>query len=426
MKKMPFLAGLFILAVIVLASCQSSVQRPFESNDSEDGFIYGHEATVESLQVLILESFPVQVMVNITGYLPDGCVTLDDISVERSGNEFNLTLNTLRSSGDVECTEALVPFEENVALDVYGLAAGTYTVIAQDQTTSFTLDVDNVPQEPDSGEDTGSNVYLDSITVNMMESFPVQVSVMLTGNLPDGCTKIQKIDSSREDNVFTINITTHKPNGRDACTQLLTPFEETVKLDIQGLSAGEYTVVAGDLTETFVLDTDNIFLEEPAVCPEPQSGETRVEVMFREEGFGFCFLIPEGFNQEKSGPDAEWIINGPNYGAEGSLPIQANLSVRLTFLNGFSMDDYIRQQKSVLDIPASIDQVDGTLGNQLAVIIDGYPIESTSRIVWVGHGTQAYQLIFSPMEPALFPQATTDMEMLYDLVMESWVFLGSN
>lgn len=423
MKKFSLLVSLLILAGIVLTACQPSTQTPVGNNDSDDGMISGHEAVVESLQVLILESFPVQINVIVAGYLPNGCVQLDAITVDQSGNEFTLTLTTLRESGDVGCTEALVPFEENVPLDVYGLAAGAYTVVAQDQTETFTLDVDNILPLPDPDEGKVSSVYLDSMTVNMMESLPVQVSVTLIGNLPDSCTKIQNIDSSRDGDVFSLELNTHRPNGKTVCAQVLTPFEETVLLEVQGLPAGEYSVVAGDLTENFILEVDNIAQEEPAICPEPRAGETRMEVTFRDVGFGFCFLIPEGFNQEE-GLDKEWIIIGPNYGAEGSLPIRAKLTIRPTLLNDVDFDAYIRQQKAVLNIPADFGEVEGTLGNQFAVIIDGFPLESTSRIIWVEHGNQAYQLVFSPIEPALFPQASADMETLYDLVMESWVFLG--
>ncbi len=423
-KKIPFLVSLLLLAVILLAACQPSGQ-PSGGNDGSGGeMVPGQEATVESLKVMILESFPVQVQAIVSGYFPDGCVQLDTIKVDQSGNDLILTINTLRPAGDVACTEALVPFEENVPLDVYGLPAGTYTVIAQDKTASFDLSVDNVPQEPPTEEIPSATVYLEKMTVNLMESFPVQVNVDLSGNLPDSCTKVQDITSSREGNVFTIELTASRPDGDVACATVLTPFDETVSLDVEGLPAGEYTVNAGDLTETFTLEIDNIAQLEPSSCREPQDGETRVEAIFRSEGFGFCFSIPEGFTEEEGGQDADWLIKGQNYGAEGSLPIQASLKIGLTFLNGFSFEDYIRQQKSVLNMPASLDQVDAVWGNYPAVIIDGYPLENTSRIIWVDHGSQAFQLVFAPMEPALFPMATEDMESLYQLVMESWVFLG--
>ncbi|MFO7889862.1 MAG: hypothetical protein R6V04_05935 [bacterium] len=40
----------------------------------------------------------------------------------------------------------LTPFEEKIALDVYGLPAGTYNVNINDIEDSFTLDVDNIPR----------------------------------------------------------------------------------------------------------------------------------------------------------------------------------------------------------------------------------------------------------------------------------------
>jgi inhibitor of cysteine peptidase len=68
---------------------------------------------------------------------------LDEITVEREGQDFILTVHTRRPAGDIACTMALVPFEETVSLDVEGLEAGTYTIIAQEQEATFTLEVDN-------------------------------------------------------------------------------------------------------------------------------------------------------------------------------------------------------------------------------------------------------------------------------------------
>lgn len=106
----------------------------------------GQSAFLDEIDVLIMESFPVQVNVVLRGNLPDGCTYLDDIEVVREENTFRLTIWTLRDP-DAMCTMALVPFEETVSLDVYGLAAGEYIVIAADITESFRLDVDNLPRE---------------------------------------------------------------------------------------------------------------------------------------------------------------------------------------------------------------------------------------------------------------------------------------
>jgi len=55
-------------------------------------------------------------------------------------------LETVRPREAV-CTEALVPFEQNIPLDVYGLERGTYTVNVNGIEESFELTTDNVLPE---------------------------------------------------------------------------------------------------------------------------------------------------------------------------------------------------------------------------------------------------------------------------------------
>ena len=101
-------------------------------------------ANVESIEILILESFPVQIHVVASGNHPDGCTSIDEISESRDGNTFLVTITTDRPAGE-ECTMALVPFEETIALNVLGLPAGVYTVDVNGISDTFDLTVDNVP-----------------------------------------------------------------------------------------------------------------------------------------------------------------------------------------------------------------------------------------------------------------------------------------
>jgi inhibitor of cysteine peptidase len=259
MKNMKITLIFMLLGSLLLAACQ-----PADQNGTlpvENGYAYGQEAVVESVEVLLMESFPLQANAVVSGYYPDGCVELDEISVEHDDMEFILTLTTRRLTGDVVCTEALVYFEESVSLEIAGLEAGTYTVIAQDQQAQFTLDVDNVLEmEPVTGGEgvlIGSDAVAESMSVMIMESYPVQVSVELSGYLPDGCTTIREVGSSRNGDTFTIQIATQRPDGDVACTMALVPFNERVDLEVEGLPAGEYTVRYGELSETFTLDADN-------------------------------------------------------------------------------------------------------------------------------------------------------------------------
>lgn len=101
----------------------------------------GGQAYVEEVDVMTLESFPLQVRAAISGNLSDGCTHLGEPSVTRDGNTFRVELPTTRAEG--MCTQALVPFETTVALPVAGLPKGTYTVDVMGTTGSFTFASDN-------------------------------------------------------------------------------------------------------------------------------------------------------------------------------------------------------------------------------------------------------------------------------------------
>lgn len=109
-----------------------------------DDPVYG-EARVESVQVVIMESFPVQVLVTAKGEFPDGCTSIHEVTTEYSDQAFDVLITTVKP-GDAVCTEALVPFEESISLDVLGLEAGSYSVDVNGMAASFTLDIDNSPQ----------------------------------------------------------------------------------------------------------------------------------------------------------------------------------------------------------------------------------------------------------------------------------------
>ena len=132
------LAGLIL--ALALAGCGATATPAAPGGDQT--FVYGI-APVDSVDLLILESFPVQVRALVKGNLPDGCTTIDHITQQRQGNTFTVAITTKRPAGKM-CTEALVPFEESIALDVAGLPAGAYTVAVNAVTAAFTLDVDNV------------------------------------------------------------------------------------------------------------------------------------------------------------------------------------------------------------------------------------------------------------------------------------------
>jgi len=124
-----------ILAMALLAGC-----APGDPKDS--GELICGEAVVEDVEILFLESFPLGVHAVASGYLPDPCTDIDEVSVERDGNHFEVLITTLREA-DVMCAQVIEEFEQNVPLDVYGLPAGDYIVTVNGIEAEFTFLQDN-------------------------------------------------------------------------------------------------------------------------------------------------------------------------------------------------------------------------------------------------------------------------------------------
>jgi inhibitor of cysteine peptidase len=158
MKSNNTFVGIIVLITIILVTiatfslgCAEPPAIPdnesvlIEENNSE--YVYG-DANVESIQILTLESFPVQISVITTGYLPDGCTAINEktVSYDEKTKSFTVHITTIRPA-DAMCTEALVSFEESIALDVNGLEKGNYKVNVNGVTDEFELQMDNIAQE---------------------------------------------------------------------------------------------------------------------------------------------------------------------------------------------------------------------------------------------------------------------------------------
>lgn len=92
-----------------------------------------------------------------------------------------------------------------------------------------------------------------SIEIQYLESSPVQVNAVIRGQLPDaGCTKISAVNQSRDGNTFHLTlVTTTDPVA--LCAMALTPFEEVVPLETNGLPPAKYFVNANGVEGSFEL-----------------------------------------------------------------------------------------------------------------------------------------------------------------------------
>jgi hypothetical protein len=100
------------------------------------------EIVVDRIEIVILESFPVQVHVVAYGQLPDACSFVQEATQARQDNAFDVELVVARRP-DARCAPQPTPFTHTIALEVQGLKAGTYTVNVHGVTGAFKLEMDN-------------------------------------------------------------------------------------------------------------------------------------------------------------------------------------------------------------------------------------------------------------------------------------------
>lgn len=83
-------------------------------------------AVVESVDALLMESFPVQISLQVRGYHPDGCEAPVQVEQRREGNRvFVEVYRTLPAA--VMCPMVLQPLDETIMLEG-GFEPGTYTI----------------------------------------------------------------------------------------------------------------------------------------------------------------------------------------------------------------------------------------------------------------------------------------------------------
>lgn len=94
------------------------------------------DTVIESVDVIVLESFPMQLHLTVAGYQPDGCDFPVFVGQQRTEN--TVTVHVYREvPADVMCPMSLVPYEETIILEG-GFEGGTVNI----QVNEFTVEID--------------------------------------------------------------------------------------------------------------------------------------------------------------------------------------------------------------------------------------------------------------------------------------------
>jgi hypothetical protein len=284
------------LGLLVLASCRQ-VEEPTPEPSPEEPTPVAEEITapvravaeVESVLVMLGDTLPVEVDVIARGVLSDGCTNVETITQAQQGSEFLITITTLREPDDL-CTQAQVPFEETIALDVLGLPAGSYRVTVNGNTVSFTLSQDNVAEPEPTPIPEGETVIIGRIWHDECFVFADD----LLGDIPppsDGCIEVDddqfqanSVMDSGEPGIAGIVVTLSE--GACPGTELATTVtDDNGEFIFAELAAGTYCVSVDELS----VANDELLLPGLWSFPAEGTAETEVTVEAGETASGVNF-----------------------------------------------------------------------------------------------------------------------------------------
>lgn len=195
-------------------------------------------AIIDSVQIRILESFPVQAQAIAKGNLPDSCTTIDAVRQTREGNAFKITLTTKRPANPM-CAQVLTPFEQVIALAVNGLPKGKYDVIINHASASFELQSDNTLGAPT------QTIVGEFVTFDVPQSWnPTKRSLAPGAMLEDWQLGIPGVTSDQALGFSAVAFNQLRPNDVISETPIIVGGKHGVKWIRQGTNYVSYDYYA--------------------------------------------------------------------------------------------------------------------------------------------------------------------------------------
>lgn len=137
------LAILLLLAMVAAAVVARSgndnndVANDEPTHETDEGEMVRSPLQIESLEVILMESSPPQVDVQVVAIIPDGCTKALEPKVSRVDNTFQVEILGERPA-DMMCTQVVEFHEETIALGP--VDPGEYTVDVNGLTVTFRAD----------------------------------------------------------------------------------------------------------------------------------------------------------------------------------------------------------------------------------------------------------------------------------------------
>ena len=116
-----------IALVLIVAIARVGADDSGDNDNSvdPDNEYLVEQVTIDAVDVRIAESYPVQVFVEVTGYVPDPCWEPREPVIEQDGNRFDVEIVAERKADEM-CPQVIEDYKHNLALG--SPDPGTYVI----------------------------------------------------------------------------------------------------------------------------------------------------------------------------------------------------------------------------------------------------------------------------------------------------------
>lgn len=127
---MDWLELLIRVLIVLFFGTVTTVQQPGMGGDGRPpGNTFRSYTIIENVDMVVMESFPVQVRLNVSGQQPDGCDF--PVITEVARGDDTVTISIYREVPiDVMCPMVLLPYADTISLGEF--QPGSYTFIIND------------------------------------------------------------------------------------------------------------------------------------------------------------------------------------------------------------------------------------------------------------------------------------------------------
>jgi len=133
--KRPVLAAVLALGVILLAGAAALASARGDLGPATARQAIA--APIDRMDIVILDSSPPQVTLNVMAGLPSGCAQRESHSVTRTGDTFTVSVLNSMPTGNPVCDMIYGTYELSIDLGRDFRPGATYTVRVNDKTTTF-------------------------------------------------------------------------------------------------------------------------------------------------------------------------------------------------------------------------------------------------------------------------------------------------